>query len=446
MKLDLTKGNITKNLLLFTMPLIAGNIFQQFYNIADTWIVGRFIGAKALAAVGSSYTLMVFLTSIFIGLCMGSGALYSIYFGKRDFEKLKKSIGISFVFTCIITLALNIFVFLCFDWIIDVFQVPADIMPLMKEYLQTVFLGLMAVFVYNYFAYLLRSIGNSATPLVFLAVSVILNIILDLFFVIYCDMGVKGAAFATVISQFIAGAGIMIYTWSKFPELRIGKEHFKFDKTIFSQLANLSLTTCLQQSVMNFGILMVQGLVNSFGASVMAAFAAAVKIDTVAYMPVQDFGNGFSTYIAQNYGAAQKERIKKGMKKAVMLSMGFCIIISIIVCFFAENLMMIFVKPEEIEIINIGVQYLIIEGACYAAIGILFLLYGFYRGISKPKMSLVLTIISLGSRVLLAYSSAGVIGVTGIWAAVPIGWILADVTGIMYYRKNRNKILDNISV
>ena len=244
------------------------------YNIADTWVVGRFLGADALAAVGSSYTLMTFLTSILLGLCMGSGAAISM------------------------------------------------------------------------------------VPLIFLAVSAILNVVLDLLCVIVLGWGVAGAA--------------------------------------------------------------------------------AVKIDSFAYMPVQDFGNAFSTYVAQNYGAGKSERIRKGIRSAGLTSAAFCILISVLVCAFAAPLMGIFVDPGQSEIIAAGVRYLRIEGACYIGIGILFLLYGYYRAVNKPMMSVILTIASLGTRVALAYLlSATPLGVTGIWLSVPIGWALADGIGIGYYLKTK---------
>ena len=192
---------------------------------------------------------------------------------------------------------------------------------------------------------------------------------------------------------------------------------------------------------MNFGILMVQGLVNSFGTVVMAAFAAAVKIDSFAYMPVQDFGNAFSTFAAQNYGAGAYDRIRQGIRKALLCITVFCLVISGAVFLFAEQLMLIFVKPEEREVIAVGVQYLRVEGAFYIGIGILFMLYGLYRAIKKPGMSLVLTVISLGTRVLLAYATAGTLGVIGIWAAIPIGWFLADMAGYLYYRSRCRSLL-----
>ena len=193
----------------------------------------------------------------------------------------------------------------------------------------------------------------------------------------------------------------------------------------------------MQQSIMNFGILMVQGLVNSFGPVVMAAFAAAVKIDSFAYMPVQDFGNAFSTFVAQNYGAGKQERIREGARKSVLLVLGFCLVISASVFVFAKQLLLIFVQPYETEILAVGIQYLRIEGVFYFGIGFLFLFYGYYRAVRKPGMSVVLTVISLGTRVVLAYVLSAVpqIGVSGIWSAVPIGWILADIAGWIYYKK-----------
>lgn len=446
MNRDLTKGNIGKNMLLFSLPLMVGNLLQQLYNLVDTWVVGRFVGADALAAVGASYSLMVFLTSVYIGLCMGSGSAFSMFFGKRDEDSMKKSFFSSFVLIGAVSIIINVGVYLFMDPLISILQIPESIRQMTEEYMSVIFAGMFFVFIYNYFANLLRSVGNSVMPLVFLAISAVLNIVLDLLFVPVWEWGVFGAALATILAQGVSAVGIAICVYVKYPELRIEKKHMKLEVGIVKRVFNMSFFTSLQQSVMNFGILMIQGLVNSFGTSVMAAFAAAVKIDTFAYMPAQDFGNGFSTYIAQNYGAGKGERIKQGIKKAVISSGIFCVCISVIVCVFARPLMMIFIDPSESEIIDIGVVYLRIEGAFYIGIGMLFLLYGFYRGVSRPAMSLVLTVISLGSRVAIAYAFAGILGVNIIWAAVPIGWILADVAGILYYRKYRRIILSDYKV
>lgn len=443
MSLDLTKGSITRRLLLFALPLMIGNLLQQLYNVADTLIVGRFFGADALAAVGSAYTLMVFLTSILLGLCMGSSAFFAMQFGKRDMERLKNSLFLSFLLIGVVALIMNALVFVGLDWIVKVLQAPDTVAPLMRQYLFYIFFGILATFLYNFFANLLRAVGNSVVPLVFLAVSAVLNIALDLLFVLVFRWGVTGAAVATVIAQFVSGIGIAAYCLLRFPELRVERRHMRWDRQIIREIAGLSVLTCVQQSVMNFGILMVQGLVNSFGKTVMAAFAAAVKIDSFAYMPVQDFGNAFSTFIAQNYGARDEERIRRGIKSAVGTAFVFCVVISMAVCVLARPLMGLFVQPEETAIMAVGVGYLRIEASCYLGIGLLFLLYGFYRAVKRPGMSVVLTVISLGTRVLLAYVLSAVpsIGVTGIWVAVPIGWALADLVGAAYYWKNKARLL-----
>ena len=444
MEKNLTQGPITKTLLLFALPMIGGNMLQQLYNIADTLIVGRFVGSGALAAVGSSYTLMTFLTSILLGLCMGSGAVFSIRYGEGNMEKLHESMGASFILILTVAAMLNIGVFVLIDPIMQLLQVPAEIYEMMREYLWVIFWGILATFLYNYFACLLRAVGNSVAPLIFLAISSVMNIILDLWFVLGFHWGVAGAAFATVLSQYVSGIGLGVYTYWKTPQFRLRPKYLKAKPAMLKEIGQFSFLTSVQQSVMNLGILMVQGLVNSFGTVIMAAFAAAVKIDSFAYMPAQEFGNAFSTYVAQNYGAGKTERIRKGIKTAVGLSVGFCLAVSLLVFLFARPLMTIFVDPSEAGILAAGVEYLRIEGAFYCGIGCLFLLYGLYRAIKRPGMSVVLTIFSLGTRVVLAYALSGIdfIGVTGIWWSVPIGWALADLVGFVYYKKNKKKLFN----
>ena len=439
--IDLTTGNITSSLWKFAVPLMLGNVLQQLYNLVDTWVVGRYIGDNALAAVGSSYTLMTFLTSIVIGLCLGSSAFLSMAYGKKDQDLIRNGIFISAVVIGSLAVILTGIIYIWMNPMIRLLQVPQETTAAMREYLFYVFIGFFATFLYNYIANVLRGIGNSVTPLFFLGISVILNIFLDLYFVLVLHMGIKGAAVATVIAQYISGVGILLYFLVRYPEYHISRKDMKWNRENLKQIMSLSGFTCLQQSVMNFGILVVQGIVNSFGATVMAAFAVAVKIDTIAYMPVGDFGNAFSTFIAQNYGAGKEKRISQGIKSAVTAAFVFCLVISAAVCAFAAPLMGIFVNASQTEIISIGVGYLRIEGAFYFGIGLLFLLYGYYRAVKMPGMSVILTILSLGTRVVLAYTLSAVpaIGVTGIWASVPIGWALADIVGVTYYWKKMRR-------
>ena len=393
MNRDLTKGSVLKSMLLFSIPMILGDLLQQCYNIVDTLIVGQFLGKNALASVGSSFTLMTFITSIILGLCMGSGALFSIRYGQKDKKGLREDVCASFFFIALITFILTVISYIFLNQLSVFLHVPHEVWGDMKGYLIVIFIGIPAI--------------------------------------------------ATVISQYLSGIGISIYSLIKNIQVRAIMKLQYFHLKRVHKVISFSVLTCIQQSVMNLGILMVQGLVNSFGTVVMAAFAAAVKIDAFAYMPVQDFGNAFSTFIAQNYGAKEKMRIQSGLKSAVCLSMGFCIIISTIVCIFAKDLMTIFIDAKETEIIMEGVKYLKIEGAFYCGIGCLFLLYGLYRALGKPGMSVVLTIFSLGTRVVLAYilSAIPAIGVTGIWWSVPIGWALADLIGLIYYRCKKKELL-----
>ena len=435
MENELTRGPVMRTMLRFAVPMILGDLLQQCYNIADTLIVGRFLGAGALAAVGSAFSLMTFLTSIILGLAMGSGTVFSMRFGQKDSLGLREEILASFTLLGIVTVVLNVLVFAGIDWIIRFLRTPDELVELMREYLFVIFAGLIGIFLYNFFASLLRSLGNSVVPLIFLAVSAVLNILLDLWFIAGLGRGVAGAAEATVISQYISGIGITIYAWIRFPHLLRKDKNVRLRLSRIREITSFSGLTCMQQSIMNLGILAVQGLVNSFGTTVMAAFAAAVKIDAFAYLPVQDFGNAFSIFIAQNYGAGKNDRIRKGTRCAAAASAVFGLAVSLLVVLFAGPLMSLFIDTGEVSVIAEGVRYLRIEGAFYALIGILFLLYGLYRAIGSPGMSVILTVVSLGTRVVLAYvlSAVPAFGVAGIWWAVPIGWFLADVLGAGYY-------------
>lgn len=433
--IDLIEGNIVAGLVRFAIPLMIGNLLQQFYNIADTLIVGRFLGKEALAAVGSAYSIMVFLTSVILGLCMGSSAFLSIQYGRKDRASFSSGNFMSFILIGGFAATLNVVVYLGMDNILKLLQIPSDVYASMRSYVVIIYGGLMATFLYNYFANCLRAVGNSLVPLLFLGISSILNIALDILFVAIFAFGIQGAAVATVFSQYVSGIGIWIYAWKKMPDLRFERNRMHFQKDILKSILNLSILTSLQQSIMNFGILMVQGLVNSFGAAVMAAFGAAVKIDTFAYSPVQDFGNAFSTFVAQNHGAGKGERIRVGGRKAVLAVFLFCTAISLLVFLFAGGLMAIF--TEDSEIIGIGVSYLRTEGIFYCLIGFLFLFYGYFRAVEQPFVSVVLTITSLGTRVLLAYLLSGMpmIGYRGIWVSIPVGWVLADLIGLCFLKR-----------
>lgn len=437
---DLTTGSITGGLWLFAVPLMLGNVLQQLYNLVDTWVVGRYLGDSALAAVGSSYTLLTFLTSVVIGLCLGTGAYISQAFGRGDSAAIRRGIFLSFFLIGGLSLLVMGAFYALVNPIIRLLQVPQTLWGDMRCYLVWVFPGFLATFLYNYVSNLLRGMGNSSAPLAFLAVAVLLNVGLDLYFVITLHMGIQGAALATVIAQYVSGVGLLVYWLAACPEYRVRRADMVFDRGALRHILSLSGLTCLQQSMMNFGILLVQGVVNGFGPVVMAAFAVAVKIDTIAYMPVQDFGNAFSVFVAQNHGAGKGERIRAGIRQGAVSVAVFCVAVSSLVCLFAPELMGVFVEAANQETIRVGAEYLRIEGMCYIGIGLLFMLYGYYRAVDRPVMSVVLTVISLGTRVLLANVLAPVTGPVGVWAAIPIGWALADGFGIWYHCRREGRL------
>lgn len=432
---DLTKGPVFSTLCFFALPMILGNVLQQGYNIVDTWVVGHYAGSDALAAVGAAFALMTFLTSVLLGLCMGSGVVFSLCFGRQDEEGLKKGICASFLLAAVISALLTVFSLLEVDWIMEWMNIPVKITDITRNYLVLIFWGIPAIALYNFFGAYLKAIGNSVVPLVFLGISTVLNIGLDILFVAVWQQGTAGAAAATIISQYISGLGIGIYVFATSKTVRRAFLRFQISRGSLGEIANYSVLTCMQQSVMNLGILMVQGLVNSFGTTVMAAFAAAVKVDAFAYMPAQEYGNAFSTFIAQNMGAGKPERIRKGIRYGVLTTVTYCLLVSFILWFLAKPLMLIFIDAGEAAILTEGVRYLHTVGPFYCGIGCLFLFYGLYRAIGRPGISVVLTIVSLGTRVALAYTLADIpsIGVVGVWWAIPIGWGLADMIGSLFY-------------
>ena len=422
---DLTIGKPLQQIIKFAIPMMIGNLVQQCYNIVDAVVVGKVVGSEGLAAVSGSFTVIVFLSSIIIGLTMGAGVVYAQYFGAKDRQKLKQAISMGSISILIVTMILEVGSLYGLKWSLRCMQIPVHIEEMTKSYLGIVLGGMIFVFLYNTMSCILRAVGDSRTPLYFLILSAVINTGLDLLFTIKLGLGVKGVAIATVIAQGTSALCCMVYGYKKLSFLRFQASDLKWDGSIFKQTAQYAVLTSIQQSIMNFGILMVQGLVNSFGVTAMAAFGAVNKIDA------------FATYVAQNKGAGKEERIKEGVRYAIRLIVIFCILISIIVLVKGRALIGIFVPSSEVLVIETGIQYLKIVAPCYMLIGFLFMYYGYYRGMGQAAMSIVLTIISLGTRVILAYGLATVphIGLKGVWWAIPIGWALADVVG--YWKQNK---------
>ena len=367
-------------------------------------------------------------------------------FGTRDEARLEEGLRASALLTAAVAALLTAVSLLGVDAIVVWMNIPWEITEMTRDYLVLVFCGIPAIALYNFFAAYLKALGNSVVPLVFLGVSTALNIALDLLLVAVYPFGTAGAAAATIIAQYVSGLGLGLYAFLRDRRLRQAFRRFRVRRASLGEIANYSLLTCMQQSVMNLGILMVQGLVNSFGTGVMAAFAAGVKIDAFAYMPVQEYGNAFSTFIAQNMGAKQADRIKRGVRCGVGTVVCYCAVVSLILFLLAEPLVLIFIDPGETAVVAEGVRYLHTVGPFYCGIGCLFLLYGLYRALGRPAVSVVLTVISLGTRVALSYTLAPLpeVGAAGIWWSIPIGWALADLTGFLLYLKNKERLMPSV--
>ncbi|WP_312501874.1 MATE family efflux transporter [Lacrimispora sp.] len=435
MELDMTKGNPSKIIIKFFIPLFIGDLLQQFYGIIDAIVIGKFVGTDAFAAVGSSGAVIMFITSILIGLAMGASAIFSQLYGGRQYDELKQAISTALIFLFCISVMITIATSVFLPQIISLYQMPEETAAYAADYLKYVFYGFVFVGMYNAFAFLLRAFGDSKTPLYFLIISCISNLILDLLFIVVLHMGTAGAAIATLLTQAFAAVGCGIYTIKRMKFLNFERKDFKFSISVFNKIATFSVLTALQQSISSFGMMLIQGLVNTFGSTVMAAFAACSKIDSVANAPLQDLGNSFSTYTAQNEGAGEIKRIREGFRTTSRIIIILSAVISVVAFIFAPNLITLFVNKDATEVIAVGVGYLRIVSVFYVLLGFIVMFYGFFRGLGAIKISILMTIVSQGLRVLLAYSFAPVRGFSGICWAIVVGWFLSDLLGFYMYKK-----------
>ena len=426
----------------YAVPAIIAMTASSLYNMIDSIFIGHGVGALAISGLAVTFPLMNLSAAFGTLVGVGASTMLSVLLGQKNYEAANKVLGNIASLNVIIGILFMGVSLIFLDPILYFFGASENTIVYAREYMQIILAGNAITHLYLGLNNAMRASGNPKLAMNLTITTVFLNVILAPLFIFSFKWGIRGAAAATVIAQGAAALGIVIYTYRKRPELKIRRNEIYLDRATLKEITEFSTLTCVQQSVMNLGILMVQGLVNSFGTVVMAAFAAAVKIDAFAYMPVQEFGNAFSTFVAQNFGARKRQRIRRGIRQALLITCLFSLAVSLLIFLFAEPLMLIFVKPDEVEILRIGAQYLRIEGAFYALIGILFLLYGYYRSVRMPGMSVILTVLSLGSRVALSYilASLPAVGVTGIWWSIPIGWFIADLVGIVYYKLSSARV------
>jgi putative MATE family efflux protein len=435
---DLTKGGETKGIILFAVPMLLGNVFQQFYNMVDSWVVGRYVGTEALAAVGTSFPVIFLMLGLIMGVTMGASVLVSQYFGAKDLEKVRATVDTGYVFLFWSALALTAAGLLATVPILRLLDVPEAIMPEAASYLRIIFGGLLTTFGYNAVSAILRGLGDSKTPLYLLVVATLVNVALDLLFVAVFHWGVAGAAWATVISQAISFLGALAVLDKRNPFVRLDLREIRFDREIFRVSLRIGLPTGIQQTLVAAGMMVLTRVVNGFGAATMAGFAAAGRLDSFASMPAMNLSQALSTFTGQNIGAGKPERVRRGHLSAVAVGAGFSVATSVLVMTLGAPLVSIF--STDPAVIAIGARYLFIVGAFYPLFSTMFINNGVLRGAGDAMIPMINTLLALWVvRVPVALLLSGPLGMgtDGIWWSVPAGWLVGAVFSTLYYRSGK---------
>lgn len=435
MKENMTTGSTGKHLISFAIPMILGNIFQLTYNAADSVIVGRYAGEDALAAVGTSNPIMNIIIFFIVGICMGASVLMSEFYGAKDLDKLKREISTSIIVGGVFTVALTILCFVLAKPILLLINTPPEILQDAVLYLRIIFVGLIFTFFYNIYASTLRSMGDSKTPIFFVMIAAILNVVLDIIFVKYYHKGVAGAAVATVIAQAVSGILCVVYANKKIPILRFKREDLVIDKTLLKQTISYSWFTSMQQTVLYIGKVFVQGAVNPLGISSIATFNAVNRVDDFAFTPQQSIAQGMTTFIAQNRGAKNDHRIRKGFIRGLQIEFAYWLILLVVVYLGSGSMMKLFIKGSDASVVTLGKEYLKAMAIFYALPALTNGLQGYFRGMGELKVTLHATTVQMIVRVLVAYLLAPRMGVSGIAYACLIGWIAMLLYEIPVYIK-----------
>jgi putative MATE family efflux protein len=437
---DLTVGREGKLIFLFAMPMLLGQLFQQFYSIVDSAIVGRYLGKEALAAVGASFPIIFTMIALMIGIASGGMVVISQYFGAKDMEKVKKATETIYIFMFGASVVLTIAGLLLVDPIFRITKLPLELVPMAKTYLNIYISGIVLFFGYNGTAAILRGMGDSKTPLYFLMFSTITNIILVLLFVIVFKWGVAGAAYATIISQGGAFATSMIYLHRTHEIINFNFRQWTFDREIFRACFRIGLPTGLQQTFVALGMMALFSIVNTFGTNVVAAFSAAGRIDSIATVPAMIFGQALATFVGQNMGAGKVDRVRRGLIMTMLMSWAASIIISFFLIVFRSHIMHIFTNESETEVIRIGGEYLTIVTSFYLVFATMFTFSGVMRGAGDTLIPMFISLFALWLiRIPMAYWLSAHMGEKGIWWAVPIGWTAGMILSFLYYRTGRWK-------
>lgn len=435
---DLTTGKEGNLIFQFAAPMLLGNIFQQLFSVVDSIVVGNFIGKEALAAVGASFPVIFMMVSMIIGIVMGTTVVISQYFGAKDFNKVKRAIDTMYIYSTVAGIIATIAGLLLAKPLLNLLGTPADIMPQALQYLRIYFSGIIIFFGYNGTSAALRGLGDSKTPLYFLIIATVANIILVLLFVAVFKWGISGAAYATLLANGLA-FGLAIYWLNKTHKLiRISITGLHFDREIFRQSIRIGLPTGIQQTLVAIGGMALLGIVNTFGTNVIAGYSVASRLDSLALIPAMSFSQALSTFVGQNIGANKMNRIRAGLISTMKMAGIVTIVTTIFIVLWGHFIMSLFTKDA--EVIRLGDQYLTIVSIFYILFTMMFIYNGIMRGAGDTFIPMFFSIISLWIiRIPLAYFLSGKMGAQGIWWAIPAGWFIGLSLSFIYYKTGRWK-------
>ncbi|MDR3706400.1 MAG: MATE family efflux transporter [Paludibacteraceae bacterium] len=436
---NMTNGPIAPQIIHFTVPLIIGNFCVLTYNAADSIIVGRFVGAKALAAVGAASPVMNIMLFLMIGICLGMSVLMGNFFGAGDIPKLKREISTSLIAGGVFTLFLVVLGIIFSRGVLSVMQTPPEILDDATHYLQIIFFGLFFTFIYNIYASTLRSMGNSNASLYFLIASAVLNVVFDLVFVVGLKLGVVGSACATVLAEALSALFCIIYVYKRIPILKFTRREFVFDRGLLRQTVSYSSVAAMQQITLHIGKFLIQGAVNPLGVFAIAAFNSVSRIDDFVMVAQQNIAHGTTGFLAQNYGAGKPERIRKGFFTGLKMEISYTVILMVLIFVFAPQFVYAFVGNEGQLVVDAGVQYLRIMAFLYLLPGLTNIIQGYFRGLGRMKITLNSTFVQIVGRVIAAYLLAPYFALRGIAVACLFGWICMLVYELPLFRKTWRK-------
>ncbi|MDM9771838.1 MATE family efflux transporter [Clostridioides difficile] len=431
---DLTTGHEGKSIFFFAMPILIGSLFQQLYNTADSIIVGRFIGKEAMAAVSGANPIMFLLVAALMGVSLGFSILVSQFYGSGDLKKVKATIDTTYILLFIGSILISILGIVFGGPMLKLMNTPESVFAQSKLYLTIIFSGILFSAGYNSVSAILRGLGDSVTPLYFLIIATILNIVLDLTFIVVLRMGVEGVALATIMAQAVSFIISIIYLNKKHEVLKFKIKGIVYDNKIFKDGLRLGLPSGVQQMLFSIGNMALQFLVNSYGTSAMAAFGAGLRIENFISLPIMNLGSAVSTFVAQNIGAGENERVKKGIRESIKMTLVLAVTVITLILLFRENLIALFNTDK--DVIKIGSSYLFIIGPFFLFIGTSFVLSSAMKGAGDSMFALISSIVSLWlGRLPASYMLSKFFGTDGIWMGIPFGWTLGLIVTVIYYKK-----------